>query len=57
MNPLFFIIIHYLETKIGLKLEVGFIGGFLMVFKVGLPNKTRWVFWLCTRVSEPCIVA
>jgi len=25
--------------------------GFIGVFKVGLPNKTRW---FCTRVSEPC---
>ena len=40
------------ETKIGLKL-----GGW--VFKVGLPNKTRWVCWVrtmySTQVSEPWI--
>jgi len=28
-----------------LKLQVGFIGAFLLGFKVGLPNNTWWVFW------------
>jgi len=29
----------------------GFFAGF---FKVGLPQKTHWVFWVRTLVSEPC---
>jgi len=36
------------DTEPGLTL-----GAFLVVFKVGLPNETHWVFWVSGQVSQP----
>ena len=41
------------KTKVGLSSGWIFGGVFLVGFKVGLPNETHKVFWVCAQVYQP----